>query len=648
MGSAARLAGLVAILSGTAAFVMLGFTLDNTLNYNGSMTPSGKSEGFPEDQVLEYGFGEDKSLMVIDLSAIGGVGRIDLKDKFHATLQMYEGGQSLYKKPLDIGIEIKGRDSRVKLNYGFDIQEWDPDDESTDASVMNPDNWEDTTADLLGDGKFEKWILRGGFLEPTLTRDQFAAYSAGTNKDGSRISPTYGAKLHELVFCTDGLCTYEGVYLLMNEGDETAISTSLNWKNEPKRAKKDDELIDCNSPRDLYRTTVLFEYSAQDGWESPLKRDSYHKFSECGPNKIFPEFPKCKHLKGDCGKVYDHSAVLYEAVGNGTIDVVDIDTFADHFVFEMLMSNDDFPFASQFYYSPPADAYTEYSGTQIDSVRPSSCCKEWESECWQITDENHDYSKYVSCAAGDECSQECDDGEDDDEKSGACKDCCREKITEWNCPPFTDDPTEPYNKLYPAPRYDYDGIWWRVYTDGLKKTRPIEFVNRDYYGAPVAPLWEKLGRHRPFIEAVKKLGPRVDELNNQFQGIIAERREQLDKGYWDRNNARWEPYGNGHFIPATVKIEYLISPRMATVKDTMAKELDFMSAWFAKRAESIKDALPSLKTVDTTTMSTTTDVWIYAAPTIALFGVTLIAAIVWGVKSGARCSCGNSGSYSPF
>ena len=102
-----------------------------------------------------YGFGADKWLLVIDLSEIGSVDEIDLKDKEHATMQVWKGGAKL-GTPYDIGIEIKGRRDRLKLNYGLEL--WKPD--GTDAATGKVE-YEDDEADLVSPKRFRADINQG-------------------------------------------------------------------------------------------------------------------------------------------------------------------------------------------------------------------------------------------------------------------------------------------------------------------------------------------------------------------------------------------------------------------------------------------------------------------------------------------------------
>ena len=565
--------------TGVAFFALLGVSLYAAFWYNTDIAPSGYSETFPEADVGNYGFGPNKKLMVIDISEIGGVAQIDLKDKEHATLKLYRDdhdGNGVELKAsgdndnyLDIGIEIKGRRDRVKLNYKVEI--WKLDD----------GEWEDDKASLLKDGeKYEDWVLRGGFFEPTLTRDKLAADSP------RETDAKYEAELHELVFCVHGQCTYEGVYLLMEGISRRMLEKTLEWpeiddNTHPLHDQVDGGKSNCDDyeekEEDLVEpqhSTIMFEYTVQE-----------HKTHVCGPDNIYSIYPKCDKLTTEgCAGFFAYHMPFYEAIDSGNVDIVNIDSWSDRFVLEMFLVSDDFTFASQFFYKPPESAV-------VDG---------WEGG----TAEEAEIAEAES------------------------------------------------KELHFLPPYDFDGFWWRSYTDGLEKTRKLEFVNRDYYGAPVPAVWQALGKHRPFIDTVKTLGSRVGELNNKMQGIIQTRLHELDNGYWDRNNARWKPYGRGQYVAGVERGDYLLYPGTAVVKDTMREELEFASAWYAKRANSIINQLPELEVVEVTQMPTTAAILLWATPLFVVTGLFLISGITWAVlasKDNACCTCGEGAAgYAPM
>lgn len=93
-------------------------------------------------------------------------------------------------------------------------------------------------------------------------------------------------------------------------------------------------------------------------------------------------------------------------------------------------------------------------------------------------------------------------------------------------------------ELSVGPPYDFDGPWdlcglWNVFPD----------IAACHFAGP-SPIWERLGRHRPFLEAVVEHGPR--SLNRSFvrvDELYGERVGLARQGYFDRHDARWPARG---------------------------------------------------------------------------------------------------------
>ena len=310
-----------------------------------------------------YGFGAEKWLLVVDHTEIGGVENIDLKDKKHATMQVWKAGEEL-GTPYDIGIEIKGRRDRTKLNYGVELWKTDGED-ATGATKYAGDDallpmFEGQGSDAFNE---EDYVLRGGFMEPTLTRDAFAAKSGGSDH------VRYPTELVELVFCrgagANSLCTYEGVYLFMYDiGRNSVKETAGEWKDLDSKKLKCSKLADTEkypfltNASDAIRGEVglIFEYTTQ----------THKALERCGAltqeQHIKMEYPKCDFyddIKTDCpehAKAYADAADPFRALPDSrTVSaLVNIDSFVRHFITEAILMSDDFPFASQFFHVPPA------------------------------------------------------------------------------------------------------------------------------------------------------------------------------------------------------------------------------------------------------------------------------------------------------
>lgn len=127
--------------------------------------------------------------------------------------------------------------------------------------------------------------------------------------------------------------------------------------------------------------------------------------------------------------------------------------------------------------------------------------------------------------------------------------------------------------LHAGPRWDYDYLSWRF-------AEPEGWDVEANYGSTHMPLWVHLGQNQEFIDLVNSIRVITTSTNlNVAKAIIDERRDQFQSGYFDRNIARWNGYGNR--VVAYTKDFNLAKSR---VKDTWQEEIDFIEATFEKRA----------------------------------------------------------------
>ncbi len=128
-------------------------------------------------------------------------------------------------------------------------------------------------------------------------------------------------------------------------------------------------------------------------------------------------------------------------------------------------------------------------------------------------------------------------------------------------------------KLYAGPRWDYDYLSWR-FADAEG------WDVQANYGSTHMPLWEALGQNQEFIDLVNSLRVITTTGNlNMAKAIIDERRDQFQAGYFDRNIARWNGFGNR--VVAYTKDFNLVKTR---VKDTWQEEINLIEEKFDKRA----------------------------------------------------------------
>lgn len=127
--------------------------------------------------------------------------------------------------------------------------------------------------------------------------------------------------------------------------------------------------------------------------------------------------------------------------------------------------------------------------------------------------------------------------------------------------------------LHSGPRWDYDYLSWRF--------ADLDTWNvKANYGSTHMPLWVHLGKNQEFIDLVNSIRVLATTTNlNVAKSIVQERRDQFGAGYFDRNIARWNGFGN-RVVPFTKDFNLA----KARVKDTWQEEIDFIEEIFDKRA----------------------------------------------------------------
>ena len=139
---------------------------------------------------------------------------------------------------------------------------------------------------------------------------------------------------------------------------------------------------------------------------------------------------------------------------------------------------------------------------------------------------------------------------------------------------FYKDPT---GVFYSGPRWDYDYLSWR-----FADTETWDIKTN--YGAKHAPLWKHLGTHKDFIKLLNDNRVNTTTFNhNKVKEVIAERKAQFANGYFDRNIARWNGYGNR--VVSYTKDFNLVKHR---VEENWAIEIKFIEDLFDKRAAFMK------------------------------------------------------------
>ena len=128
------------------------------------MPPSGEVALNASLALADLGVGADKRLLVLNLSAIGGVGGVDDDDKREGTLHVWRHG--LEEEVFPMAVEYKGGGAdRDKKAFAIELR--------------------DATGDDVNERLFDQqekvsdYVLRPGFFEPTLVRDALAPRLAG-------------------------------------------------------------------------------------------------------------------------------------------------------------------------------------------------------------------------------------------------------------------------------------------------------------------------------------------------------------------------------------------------------------------------------------------------------------------------------------
>ena len=281
----------------------------------------------------DYGFGLDKRLLIFDLSKIGDVQNIDMSDKKYARLEWSSVSHGTSNS--DIGIEIKGSgfNERKKINLAF--QFWECDEKARPC--------DDDKEEMFDFGKdYEDYILRGGWHEQTFVRDVVASELAGgiLQKD-----------LVEVLFKIEDKYTYEGVYILIPAIQRRVLEKRLDWDEKGKKEDCDDEDYDIDM------VSLIIEHTIEsNGRKEPC--EIFKDFS------IKMRYPKCdfydKPSIAPCREEYinrtNHFASVLNLM-NETPVALDLESFANNYLAEMLMREDDFPSTSQYFYVDPDKSF---------------------------------------------------------------------------------------------------------------------------------------------------------------------------------------------------------------------------------------------------------------------------------------------------
>ena len=143
---------------------------------------------------------------------------------------------------------------------------------------------------------------------------------------------------------------------------------------------------------------------------------------------------------------------------------------------------------------------------------------------------------------------------------------------------FYKDPT---GVLHSGPRWDYDLGIWRVHS------LTSWDVDTLMSGVTPAKIWVNLGKNSDFIKLLELHRKNVTQANLDVSlQVLAQRRNQFELGYFDRNIERWGGFGT-QLVPY---MQHMYQKHTdGRVKDTWQEELDFISAKIKQRASWMKN-----------------------------------------------------------
>ena len=293
-----------------------------------------------------YGFGEDKRLLIFDLTEIGDAENIDMSDKKFAKLKWSSVSKGTHEST--IGIEIKGSgfNERFKINLAFEF--WEPKDDGVLCTSI--ETCDDSKEEMFEFGEdYEDYVLRGGWHEQTFIRDVVASEFVGgiLQKDLVEVLFKFGDKL-----------TYEGVYILQPAIQRRVLEKRLDWDLKGKAEDCDDSDYDINE------VSLIIEHTI----ESKGRKQPCEIFEDYS---VKMRYPKCDFYDEEeikpCRDEYMNRTNHFASVinwKNETPVALDLESFANHYLAEMLMRQDDFPHTSQYFYVSPDSVM--YSGPRWD------------------------------------------------------------------------------------------------------------------------------------------------------------------------------------------------------------------------------------------------------------------------------------------
>ncbi len=134
------------------------------------------------------------------------------------------------------------------------------------------------------------------------------------------------------------------------------------------------------------------------------------------------------------------------------------------------------------------------------------------------------------------------------------------------------------SKLYSGPRWDYDGTYWRV-----ASVTGWHINNLGYYPQDPIQLWVHLGKHQPFIDAVKINNHTILQNKQIYFNVLSQRLQQYKNGYFDREIERWGLFNKKRPLQTDiVSVNYGVDGKS---KESFEDEIEFMKKKVEDRTE---------------------------------------------------------------
>lgn len=343
--------GLLASATSLHFFLLLFFHVPRSVPSSGSVAAT-----LPLDR---YGFGSDRALLVLNLSAFSGVesrdgepvllGLRDMHptDKKLATASFFRNG-SVYAgiDATPIGIEQKGG-WNPQLNMAFEFRS---------ASDLSKD---EKVAMIPDQDKYENYYLRGCVKEPSCSRDLAPTVM--------RVTPRAIGESVEVLFWQAGVgYTYEGVYGLFVDLKRRYFEKTVPWSS--KGEVGDDP---CATP--LVDVGIVFESEADrpdrggyDAVEATLSAKAIH-----------PKSDVLETQREQCRAVFDNVTEYHRAPNmlNRTVVPLALPTFVQMYVATQLLMQVDFGFLGMqsYYYKSPGSLALS-AGPPYDFDAPWDVC----------------------------------------------------------------------------------------------------------------------------------------------------------------------------------------------------------------------------------------------------------------------------------